>query len=225
MIVIVSGVTLALLAGCGSDKGGSGNSLPGGSSGGDKEPCSVLTDDQVKKAIGKAPKAHTPNTAIKPTVSCKWTTDEDGVSLDVTLYGKGSPVPPIDKEPWVPIDGLGDKSAFSDVGPVVYASAGGQGIQVLPGPALTDEEKNDRKARTAKQKEAGISAARDVLATLGLGSKGGDAPTKTTEPTSKTGSPETTITLKPPTKTTEPSETSETTETSEPDETTETTEP
>jgi hypothetical protein len=222
IVVVASSTlaTLALLAGCGSDNKSGGNALPGSPST-DRDPCGLLTDDQVAKAIGRTPKAHTPDLQTKPVVSCKWTTDVQDVDLHVAVGPAAGYTPPnLDKPPWEPVTGIGDKAAFSKTGPVLFTTGGGYGVQILPGPELTDEEKNDKTAGIETTKQAAITAARDVLAALGAGSKA-DAPApKTTEPSTKKSSPKTTE----PTETSEPktTEPEETTITLEPPETTET---
>lgn len=223
MIVVVSGVTLALLAGCGSDNKSAG--LPGASTS-DRDPCTLLTDEQVGKAIGRAPKAHKTFTETKPVLSCEWTTDSDEVKLHVSVGPAAGYTPPgLDKDPWKKVDGLGEKAAFSETGPVLFVVAGGNGIQILPGAELTEEETGDKDARVAKKKEAAITAAKDVLASLGVGPKSDPKTDKTTRTTKPTSRPETTKTTpSDDTSATETPETPETSETTEPEDTTETSE-
>lgn len=187
LITIVAGVTLALLAACGSDdKDGGSGSGGGPGAAGDKDPCTLLTDDQVKKALGAAPKSHTLNQQAKPIVSCKWVTDDPEVSLDLSIGPANGYTPPSldDRKTWEPVDGVGDKAAFSSAGPIFFVVGGGYGVQLLPGPVLTDEEKKDSDARDEKNKQAGISAAKDVMAALGAGPKDDSKPKATTKPTS-----------------------------------------
>ena len=200
-IVVVSGVTLALLAGCGSDKGG--GTPPSGSSGGD--PCRVLTDDQVAKAYGTKPKEHT--VSKLGTNGCKWTFDDSLTSLTVYSGPKSDFEARVGEQDHESVSGVGDRAGWAKDAGVLFVVGGNYGLQIIIGIGGTNLGSTEHKDR---EKQAAISIARNALAALGVG-KGDDA----TVPTEKT------------TETSKPDKTTETTEpkTTEPDETTETTEP
>lgn len=210
-IVVVSGVTLALLAGCGSEKVGGGT--PGAPSGGG-DPCRVLTDDQVAKAYGTKPKEHA--VSKLGTNGCKWTFEDSLTSLTVYSGPKSDFEARVGEQDHESVSGVGDRAGWAKDAGVLFVVGGSYGLQIIIGIGGTNLGSAEHKDR---EKQAAVSIARNALAALGVG-KGDDA----TVPAEKTT--ETTVTLKPgkttettEPKTTEPSDTTDTTETTEPEET------
>src|SRR6266545_1979110 len=124
-IVMVSGVTLALLAGCGSDnKGGAGT--PPASSGGD--PCRVLTDDQVAKAFGTKPTSHAVGNLGAN--DCKWTFEDSLTSLSVLSGPKSDYEPRIEEKGHESVSGVGDRAGWAKDAGVLFVVGGNYGLQI-----------------------------------------------------------------------------------------------
>jgi hypothetical protein len=212
-IIAATGIMLALLAGCSST---ASTSAGGGAAGGGKDPCSLLTDDQLTKAFGQPPSSRAPSTA--GINGCKWLFANDNASLNVYLAAAGEVEPRIAGNDSVP--DVGDKAGWSPDTGVMFAVAGDKGLHVILGIGITGVGSPEHKAR---EKAAGISVTRNAFAALGLG-KADDSTVPGAEAKKTTAPPATTETSEraDPSETTEPSEPAEPSDPAEPEQTTET---
>lgn len=154
-IIAATGIMLALLAGCSSTSGAAEGTA---ASGGDKDPCSLLTDDQLTEAFGQAPSSHQPS--ISGLNGCKWLFPNDSANLSVFVASAGEIEPRITTDS---VPDVGDKASWSPDTGVMFAIAGGKGLHVMVTVGVSNAGSPEHKAQ---EKAAGISVTRNAFAAL-----------------------------------------------------------
>jgi hypothetical protein len=211
-LVAATGIALAMVAGCSSDKGGGAPATPGAAPGG-KDTCSLVSDDQLTKAFGQKPNSHQASNDI--TNGCKWLFPNDNASLHIYLAKSGDISPRMNDKGQEPVSGVGDKAVWSTDAGVMFATGGSYGLQVIVGVGVSNAGSAEHKDR---EKQAGISVTRNAFAGLGIGKPDdqtipGPSVTSTSPTTSE---PSETSSPEPPT--TEPTSSDDSnTDTSEPE--------